>query len=89
MKVRIGDADLQYDVQGTGPALLLLHAFPLGMEMWDDTAASLAGVARVIRFDYRGFGGSSLKLQGSYNPAQFQMVTDGGSGTLVKYLGPS
>jgi pimeloyl-ACP methyl ester carboxylesterase len=60
MNLRIGGADLHYDVQGTGPALIFLHAFPLGLSMWDDQLPSLATAARIIRFDARGFGASSL-----------------------------
>ena len=55
---RIAGGDLAYDVVGTGPALLLLHAFPLGMLMWDPQARAFASSHRVIRFDARGFGGS-------------------------------
>lgn len=55
---RIGGADLSYDVAGDGPALLLLHAFPLGLSMWDPQASAFAATHQVIRFDARGFGGS-------------------------------
>lgn len=58
MKARIAGAELSYDVRGSGPALLLLHAFPLGMAMWDDQARALSGSFQVVRFDDRGFGGS-------------------------------
>jgi 3-oxoadipate enol-lactonase len=55
---RIGGADLAYDVRGTGQALLLLHAFPLGLVMWEPQARAFAATHQVIRFDARGFGGS-------------------------------
>jgi len=58
MKVRVAGTDLACDVRGDGPAVLLLHAFPLGLVMWDPQVAALAGTHRVIRFDDRGFGGS-------------------------------
>lgn len=58
MKARIGDGDLAYDVRGRGDAVLLLHAFPLGMAMWDAQAEALAARFLVVRFDARGFGGS-------------------------------
>jgi 3-oxoadipate enol-lactonase len=51
-------ATLACDVQGEGPAVLFLHAFPLGLAMWDAQAAALRAQYRVIRFDARGFGGS-------------------------------
>jgi pimeloyl-ACP methyl ester carboxylesterase len=55
---RIGGADLAYDVRGNGPALLLLHAFPLGLVMWEAQARAFSSSHQVIRFDARGFGGS-------------------------------
>jgi 3-oxoadipate enol-lactonase len=55
---RIGGGDLAYDVRGQGPALLLLHAFPLGLSMWDPQVRAFAATHQVIRFDARGFGGS-------------------------------
>ena len=57
-KARIGGGDIAYETRGTGPAVLLLHAFPLGLAMWDPQARALASSHQVIRFDARGFGGS-------------------------------
>lgn len=53
-----GAGPLAYDVQGDGPPVLLLHAFPLGLAMWDAQVAALRGQHQVIRFDDRGFGAS-------------------------------
>jgi 3-oxoadipate enol-lactonase len=58
MKARLDGAPIEYDTQGTGPAVLFLHAFPLGLFMWDAQAAALRATHQVIRFDARGFGGS-------------------------------
>ncbi len=58
MKAKVAGSDLEYDAQGEGPAVLFLHAFPLGLFMWDAQAAALRATHRVIRFDARGFGGS-------------------------------
>jgi 3-oxoadipate enol-lactonase len=58
MKAKIAGTDLSYDVRGSGPALLLLHAFPLSLAMWDDQARALSGSFQVVRFDCRGFGGT-------------------------------
>jgi pimeloyl-ACP methyl ester carboxylesterase len=59
MKLRVAGAELQCDVQGAGPAVLLLHAFPLGLVMWDGQVRALKDAYRVVRFDARGFGGSA------------------------------
>ena len=58
MKARIAGGDLSYDVRGEGPALILLHAFPLSLAMWDEQARVLSRSFQVVRFDCRGFGGS-------------------------------
>jgi pimeloyl-ACP methyl ester carboxylesterase len=57
-KARIGAAELAYDVEGEGPAVVFLHAFPLGRFMWDGQAKAIAGSHTVLRFDDRGFGDS-------------------------------
>jgi pimeloyl-ACP methyl ester carboxylesterase len=60
MKVSIGPRQVAYQSVGSGPALLLLHAFPFDSRMWRQTAASLASQRRVITPDMRGFGLSDL-----------------------------
>jgi 3-oxoadipate enol-lactonase len=44
--------------QGKGPAVLLIHAFPLNHTMWEPQFASLTPHFRVIAPDIRGFGES-------------------------------
>ncbi|HEX6737049.1 MAG TPA: alpha/beta fold hydrolase, partial [Vicinamibacteria bacterium] len=58
MRARLGSADLEYQVRGEGPTVLFLHAFPMGLAMWEDQALALQATHRVVRFDARGFGGS-------------------------------
>lgn len=43
---------------GQGPALLLLHAFPVDASQWDHQVASLSGQFRCVRPDYWGCGAS-------------------------------
>lgn len=52
-------ATVGYDDAGTGPPLVLLHAFPLDRAMWRAQLADLSDVARVIAPDLPGFGESS------------------------------
>jgi len=59
MRASIDVAAIEYDVRGEGPAVLLLHAFPLGLFMWEAQVEALAATHRVVRFDARGFGNSA------------------------------
>ena len=45
---------------GQGTPLVLLHALPVDSRMWDPVRDALAGAARVITPDQRGFGHSPL-----------------------------
>ena len=60
MRAELAGGAVEYDDQGRGEPLLLLHAFPLARFMWDAQAEALAASRRVIRFDARGFGDSAL-----------------------------
>lgn len=63
--VEIDGAKLHYKSEGSGPALLLVHAANVDLRMWDEVAAALSSRYRVIRFDMRGMGGSEMGT-GSY-----------------------
>lgn len=45
---------------GSGPPVVLLHAFPLSSAMWGGQRSSLGGRFRLVTPDQRGFGGSPL-----------------------------
>jgi 3-oxoadipate enol-lactonase len=51
---------LSHDDQGSGPAVLLLHAGVADRRMWGPLANPLGHSFRVVRPDLRGFGGSAL-----------------------------
>lgn len=61
--------DLRYTEQGSGPAVVLLHGFPLDRTMWDDQLAVLAERFRVIVPDLRGHGETEAP-PGPYTMAQ-------------------
>ena len=54
------DAEIFYDVSGSGPSVVLLHPFPANHELWFPVAKSLASRYRLIVPDLRGHGESSL-----------------------------
>jgi pimeloyl-ACP methyl ester carboxylesterase len=54
----IHNVQLNYQEQGTGTPLVLVHGFPLDSRIWDDVIPLLAKQFRVIAPDLRGFGKS-------------------------------
>jgi 3-oxoadipate enol-lactonase len=59
--ITVDGAELAYDDQGGGQPVLMLHAGIADRRMWEPVAAELvAGGRRVIRYDLRGYGESSL-----------------------------
>jgi len=49
---------LAYTDQGPGPAVVLLHGFPLGREMWKEQTVGIGSIYKVIAPDLRGHGDS-------------------------------
>jgi 3-oxoadipate enol-lactonase len=54
------DADIFYEVLGSGPPVLLLHPFPANRELWRPAAQALVSRYRVIIPDLRGHGDSGI-----------------------------
>lgn len=78
MRAALGGTEIEYDVRGEGRAVLFLHAFPLGLSMWDAQAEALAGRHRVVRFDARGFGGTPA----GEGPLTMERIADDGAALL-------
>jgi 3-oxoadipate enol-lactonase len=58
---------LYYEVAGEGHPLLLVHAGIADHRMWDDQWDEFASRYRVIRYDLRGYGNTSLLDRGYSN----------------------
>ncbi len=54
------DGVINYETQGEGPAVLLLHGFLEDLAMWDELAALLLKNFTLIRLDLPGHGRSSV-----------------------------
>jgi pimeloyl-ACP methyl ester carboxylesterase len=68
--VTVNGVRLHYDESGSGPPLVLIHAFPVGRRMWEPQMAALAARQRVIAYDARGFGLSEAPREPErYSPA--------------------
>lgn len=59
-RIKSGDAEISYCVTGDGPAVVLLHPFPVNHEFWLPVAQALAPRYRVILPDLRGHGDSDI-----------------------------
>ena len=59
-RLRSDDADIFYEVRGTGPPVVLLHPFPCDHEFWNPAAAALDSRYRLILPDLRGHGDSEI-----------------------------
>jgi pimeloyl-ACP methyl ester carboxylesterase len=52
-------ASLRYSVEGSGPAIVLVHGWALTLDLWDAQALALRDAYRVVRWDRRGCGEST------------------------------
>jgi 3-oxoadipate enol-lactonase len=55
-----GDAEICFDIAGSGPPAVLLHPFPVCHEFWIPVAGLLSSRYRLIMPDLRGHGVSGL-----------------------------
>ena len=61
--------ELYYEAAGAGVAVVLVHGLALDARMWDDQVPALEDIARVVRYDLRGFGRSIRDAETSYSHA--------------------
>jgi len=61
-------SDIYYQVEGKGAPIDLIHGFGLDRRIWKKQVEELSKTNRVITYDMRGFGESSLP-EGEYNHA--------------------
>ena len=59
-RISSGDAEICFDVAGSGPPAVLLHPFPVHREFWLPVAEYLSSRYRLVMPDLRGHGDSSL-----------------------------
>ena len=58
--LRSDDAEIAYEVRGSGPAVMFLHPFLTNHEFWFPAAVSLESSYRLILPDLRGHGASEV-----------------------------
>ena len=76
------DVTLNYEDQGAGQPVVLIHGYPLDGDSWEKQRAALLDAGyRVITYDRRGFGGSS-KVAGGYDYDTFAADLDAAADEL-------
>src|SRR5258708_37177594 len=58
VRIKSDDAEISYDMLGTGPPVVLLHPFPVHHEFWLPAAQALTSRYQLILPDLRGHGES-------------------------------
>ncbi len=59
-QVRSGDAEILYEILGSGPPVILLHPFPANHSLWLPAIQSIAPRFQLVLPDLRGHGDSSI-----------------------------
>src|SRR5579884_174749 len=59
-ELRSADAQIVYEVLGSGPPVVLLHPFPAHHELWHPAAQALQTRYQLILPDLRGHGDSGV-----------------------------
>ena len=60
MSVTINDVNIHYALEGTGPALTLVHSLGTNLSLWDPQAGPFSSHFSVLRYDVRGHGKSGV-----------------------------
>jgi pimeloyl-ACP methyl ester carboxylesterase len=74
--INVGDALINYDVSGRGPAIVLIHGWTHNMSVWDDQVAALKSRYEVVRFDRRGAGKSTGYEDRSADPQDLLLLLE-------------
>lgn len=66
-KIKVGDLNFNYEKEGSGLCVALVHGHGENLHMFDDLAAQLKRDHTVVRYDQRGYGLSDKPLQPPYS----------------------
>jgi pimeloyl-ACP methyl ester carboxylesterase len=74
-KIRVRGIEMAYELEGSGPPVVLLHGYPFNRTMWREQAEALRASFRVIMPDLRGLG--ETEASGDDEPATMnEMAAD-------------
>jgi len=66
MKTKLNDVEINYEVHGQGPCLVLIHGFSDNLTMWYNQVPEFSKSYQVLTYDVRGHGQTKV-LQGGYS----------------------
>jgi pimeloyl-ACP methyl ester carboxylesterase len=72
MRAHLNGIDINYEVHGTGPPLVLAHGFTASLEMWRDQVPAFSAKYRLVIYDTRGHGATTAPA----DPAQYSLARD-------------
>jgi 3-oxoadipate enol-lactonase len=87
--VHINGAELYTEVAGAGQPLVFLHAGIAHSDMWDAQFSTFAEHFRVLRYDMRGFGRSSLPAEAYAHVDDLAAILDALNMDRVHIIGAS
>lgn len=71
-RASVNGIEIDYELRGSGPAVVLVHGFACGQRMWFQQARVLGRRYQVVTYDMRGHGGSSApESVADYNDGAF------------------
>lgn len=62
--MNIDKATLYFEIEGEGPTIVLIHGHSVDCRMWNSQMKELVKDFRILRYDLRGYGHSSLPTEG-------------------------
>jgi len=74
--VHVGDASINYELQGKGPVVVLIHGWAQDLTIWDDQVAALSPNYRVLRYDRRSYGSSTGHADPTADPDDLRILLD-------------
>jgi len=80
MKARANGIEIRYEVEGDGPWVMFSHSLACHLGTWDGQAVALRDRYRILRFDTRGHGGTSVPPA----PYTFDQLADDVEGLLAE-----
>jgi len=69
MKIKANGIQINFEIEGSGPWVVMSHSLACATSMWDEQAEALKSKYKVLRYDTRGHGGTDAPA-GAYSLGQ-------------------